>query len=146
MLDTSSRASVRAAEKAAKRFDVDEAEVIRSIMSSPAGRYWIWTRLESAHIFSTTFTDSPTRSAFLEGERNAGLTLLNAVMSACPDLYTLAMREANERRIATDNAISRVTASQHAGSQDPDGGDQGPADGPGGWDHYADEAGGTAEV
>ena len=63
--------------------------------------------------------------AFNEGERNAGIKLLNDIIQYCPEQFIEAMREANGRR-TIDNA-SRDTGQRRDG-EDGDGRDQGPAD------------------
>jgi hypothetical protein len=102
--------------------------------------------LEFCHIFSTTFTPSPTSAAFNEGQRNVGLRLLNDIMSACPDHYVLMMRERNERDAARDtrsdarDADSIDDTGELPGSPDTGGGTEGRAEpGEGGAGDGADE-------
>ena len=111
------RKSIRAAEKAAALLEQAEREVTISIMSTGPGRAYMWRRLEAARVFSTTYSDDTHRMAFQEGERNAGLQLLNSLMQFCPDLFILAMREANERRTADLTHADRAAAAEHLGSE-----------------------------
>lgn len=58
--------------------------VVRALMSTVDGRRYIWLRLSSMHIFSSTFTTNALTSAFQEGERNVGLQLYAEVTRFAP--------------------------------------------------------------
>jgi len=118
------RKSVRQQEKAARLAERERQEVITSIMSTPAGRAWLWDTLAGCHIFVTTFIPDSNASAFQEGRRSIGLSLLADIMAACPDYYIQAMRESNERYISNDNRTA-AAASERLGSPQSDGGDSG---------------------
>ena len=102
MDNASNRKSIRRKEKAARLADVQRREVITQVMSTSAGRQWVWDQLALCHIFSTTFTIDPHMSAFQEGQRSAGLALLADILLACPDQYIQAMRESNARSAADE--------------------------------------------
>ena len=89
--------AVKASVKAQRSADAQRAEILRGLMSLPAGRAWVFHLLESCHVFQSSYTGDGLSMAFKEGERNVGLRLLSDVMSTCPDQYIQAMREANER-------------------------------------------------
>lgn len=91
------RSEIRKAEKAARLATLNRGAVLKSIASSLEGRRYLWGTLSDAHVFSSTFTGDALRSAFLEGERNAGLRLLNDFVQFCPEEFIQAMREANEQ-------------------------------------------------
>lgn len=116
--NAANRKTIRRKEKAAKLVDTQRREVITSVMSSVAGRQWLWDILSSCHIFATTFNGEALQSAFMEGQRATGLALLSDILAACPDQYIQAMRESNDRSSA-DEQRSR---------QEHDGGDSGPVD------------------
>ena len=111
------RKHVRQLQKASAQAAASAGEVIRSLMSTITGRAWMYGRLESAHIFSASFSSDPNLTAFREGERNQGLMLLNDIMRHCPDAYVLMTREANDR----------YTASERARGEEPDRGDSEPS-------------------
>lgn len=118
------RKSVRAQEKAARLAERERQEVITSIMSTPAGRAWLWDTLSACHIFVTTFIPDSNASAFQEGRRSVGLSLLADIMAACPDYYIQAMRESNERYI-TNSVRDSSAPAERSGGPLPDGGDSG---------------------
>jgi hypothetical protein len=94
----------------AKAAEVERRGVVLNLMSSHAGRAFIFDRLVRCHIFSSSFTPEALAMAFAEGERNVGLQDLNDVMRFAPDQYVQMMREANDKEIAdgrrTDSGLS----------------------------------------
>lgn len=126
--NAANRRSVREAERASREADRERGQVLTGVMSTTQGREWLWSRLESTHIFASTYNDSPTRMAYLEGQRTAGLDLLADIMHWCPDLFIQAMREANVRRtLDADRAAAGADDpdSELVGSQEPGRVDQG---------------------
>ena len=108
MDNASDTRQIRAARKAAKALEAERATVIFTLMSSSAGRSYVHDWLVRSHVFQTSFSNDPYRTAFAEGERNAGLRLLTDVMSSAPDQYISMMREASDKEQAdgrrnTDN-------------------------------------------
>lgn len=100
MYNAANRKDIRRAEKSAALVEARRKHVISSLMQHIDGRAYVHERLAAAHVFSSSFTGDALTSAFAEGERNQGLQLLNDVISSCPDLYVLMMKEANERTLA----------------------------------------------
>ena len=96
--NTANRKSIAAATRSARERDRERGQVLVSLMSTIQGREFLWSKLETANVFSTTYSDSALRMAFAEGLRAAGLSLLNDVIQWCPDLFIQAMREANQRK------------------------------------------------
>ena len=101
-LDAGDRKSIRRAEKASAIAERSRRDVTRMLMSSTEGRSYVWNKLTAAHIFSTSFSLEPLQMAFSEGERNAGLQLLNDIMDSCPDQFIEMMREQNVRSSANE--------------------------------------------
>src|SRR5260221_9370934 len=114
------RKSIRRKEKAEHLADVQRREIIHGVMSTPNDRQWMWDLLGSCHIFASTFAGDPLQSAFAEGQRNVGLSLLADIMIHCPDYYIQAMRESNERHISNDASTNRRSADEGRDG-DPDG-------------------------
>lgn len=128
--NTADRKAIRAKEKRARLDEENDKQVLTALMSTYGGRAYVWRRLEYANVFSTVYNESPARMAFNEGIRNAGLELLNAVMSCAPDQFIQAMREANGRRTDRDtidrNDDNPAASSEHPGGPNGDWGTQGP--------------------
>lgn len=103
---TSDRKSIRNAEKLAAQIAAEDHLIVTALMSSMQGRRFLWSHLSSCHIFTQSMTDSDRWTAFNEGRRSAGSELLDVILAACPELYILAMREANDRA-NTDRARGR---------------------------------------
>lgn len=114
------RKSIRRREKAARLADVQRREVVTQLMSSAAGRQWLWDRLSDCHIFVTTFNGDPYQSAYMEGQRASGLSMLSDILAVCPDQYIQAMREANVRS----------TVDERRSSEESDRGDNRPDEDP----------------
>ena len=123
--DASNTRQVRAAARKAKIADDETRLVIINLMSSPAGRSWMHSRLAYCHIFHTTFTGAALSSAFGEGQRDVGLQLLLDVMRYAPDQYVFMMHEQNDKELAdgrrTDDSESRGRSAN--GGRDPGGSD-----------------------
>ena len=106
--DSSDTRGLREARKLARIAENERRQVIVNLLSSPQGRAYMHGRLVRAHVFSSSFADSPYRTAFCEGERNVGLQDLADITHYAPDQYIRMMREATEketldgRRIASD--------------------------------------------
>ena len=122
MPNAADRKSIREAEKRSARLERDRAEYLANAMSTIPGRAYIWTQLESAHVFASSYSPNPLQMAFTEGERNQGLLLLNDLMHYCPDQFIQAMREANGRRTESAARDDTVPATgEQPGSSDTDG-------------------------
>lgn len=93
------RKAIRRAEKLAKQLENEKRDIVRQICSTEAGRRYLWTELSSAHIFHTSFVSTEAlQMAFLEGERNQGLRLLNSVLLHAPEQFVLMMQEHNTQQ------------------------------------------------
>ncbi|EJL90264.1 hypothetical protein [Pantoea sp. GM01] len=66
------------------------------VMGSQQGRRVIWKLLDSAGVFSISFTGDNNATNFNEGRRSEGLRLFSDVMAHCPDLYMTMAKEAKE--------------------------------------------------
>jgi hypothetical protein len=124
--NAASRKDVRRLEKQARVEERQRLDTIRVLMSTTAGRQWVYDRLSQCHVFASSFSLNAYESAFKEGERNVGLQILNDVMMASPDNYVLMMREANVRHIAADSSAAGAADAERPGGEDGDWGDQGP--------------------
>lgn len=96
-LNAADRKSVRRAEKDAALADRQRLDNIRDRLSTSGGRLYLWGELSAAHIFQTSMSPDPLQMAFLEGERNMGLRLLNDILAADPNQFVIMWREASGR-------------------------------------------------
>jgi hypothetical protein len=110
------RKQIRHLEKQAKLADAQRRAVITSLMSTTFGREWMWDKLSECHMFVTTFNGDALQSAFMEGQRAIGLSMLSDIMIACPDQYIQAMRESNERSSLDERRSSPVDDGGDPGS------------------------------
>lgn len=95
--DASDRKAIRRAEKDSAIADRQRGETIHALMQTTAGRTYIWAELAACHIFHTNFSLEALQMAFSEGERNAGLRLMDSVMEFAPDEFLLMWRENSAR-------------------------------------------------
>lgn len=124
--NAANRKDISAVEKLVKEWEIANAQVLTQLMSTTQGRRWMWDLISESHVFSSTMTDDPHRTAFNEGRRSVGLGLLNSVMLHCPESFTHAMREAHERHtVLTELANARA---EQSGGTDPYGRDPGSTD------------------
>lgn len=136
MANAADRKSIRAQEKLSEREERERGEVLVKIAESANGRAWLWAKLESAHVFQTSYQPDALAMAFAEGERNQGLILLNDIIAWCPEQFIQMMVENNVRRSSRSNLDdNRTPESDSVGdgasrerSSDPESGrnDQGP--------------------
>ena len=112
--NTADRDDVKAAAKEARQQDRSDEEVMRSIMITSPGRAWMFRKLVRLHIYSNPYSANPHDTAFSCGELNIGQMLVAEIDRACPDMYLLMMREANERAIVSDVNRNRAATQRNA--------------------------------
>ena len=103
---------------ATKRERIEELAVLGRLMGDPAGRRWVYQMLSECHIWATSFANNPVRMAFLEGERQRGLRLLEEVISANSDMYIQMLKEMNGERPSDHSGGDRRGFGR--GEPDPD--------------------------
>ena len=69
-----------------------EVSDLRALMSTPAGRRFMWRLLEKTGLYKSSMTGN-SQTFFLEGQRNIGLFLLAQVNDHCLDEYVLMLSE-----------------------------------------------------
>jgi hypothetical protein len=95
--------------KETKEFLRRETELndLKKVMEIPEGRRFIWRILGDAGVFQPSFrAGSPDLTAFNEGARNNGLTLLTEIMNNVPGSFLIMQKEAideQERQKAFNN-------------------------------------------
>jgi hypothetical protein len=101
MLDEPFYASDRDSEAARERelIAAQQAEDLREIMASPAGRRLMWRLLDRAGLYRLSHAGEAThQTAFAEGARNFGLALLDELTAHCHTSYLQMVAETHERQ------------------------------------------------
>ena len=94
-----------------------ELNDLKTVMSTAAGRRFVWRILRDAGIFRPSFVGGDAlATAFNEGSRNHGLIMLGEIMSELPASYLLMQKEAveNEQK-QKDIQYGRNTRRKKAG-------------------------------
>lgn len=89
------RAQRKAVRDAKAKLAQDDA-VVQSLMGSEAGREWVRDLLDNCGVFRTVAHENPYFTYLNEGRRNIGLSLLAAIMRACPEAYIQMMQEGSD--------------------------------------------------
>jgi hypothetical protein len=84
-----------ARKRAARQTEIGD---LKWLMSSPRGRRIVWRLLDLAGPFRMSFNTNAMQMAFNEGNRNLGLRLFNEVMTLCPELYPVMVKEQQNDR------------------------------------------------
>ncbi|MBS0539369.1 MAG: hypothetical protein JSR47_11465 [Proteobacteria bacterium] len=79
-----------------ERLQADEA--LRWLMADARGRRFVWGQLSRAGLFHSSMAATPELTAFNEGRRDIGLTLLSDVMRLSPEGYARMQAEATSRK------------------------------------------------
>lgn len=77
----------------ARQFQITED--LRWVVSTPAGRRFIWRLISACHVFRSIW-DNSARIHYLEGQRNIGLSLIVDLDEVDPALIFMMAREAKE--------------------------------------------------
>lgn len=79
-----------------------ELHDIKTMMSEPMGRRFMWSLLGRAGVFLSCFTGNST-TFFNEGKREIGLQYMHMINEACPELYHVMVTEANNHAREVEN-------------------------------------------
>lgn len=66
---------------------------MRVLLSSPAGRRFFFRILTQSGLYSSSYAESPTATAYNEGRRSVGLALMQEAQRVDPARYGVALRE-----------------------------------------------------
>ena len=89
----------------------------RRLMEDRDFRAFVWGQLERTHVFETSFDRCPHVMAFREGERNAGLVLLDRVNRLCPGRYRTMVAEAARERDGDEQQADEQQGDEHHGDE-----------------------------
>lgn len=92
---TDEKAQARQRAEIVKDIEAANATVL-TLMSTVAGRRYVWNELEHSQLFSGNENLDPQYMAFEKGRRNAGLRLLARITSQTPEMY-IRMTQENSR-------------------------------------------------
>lgn len=81
-------------DKAAELRRAQEAADWQFILGDARGRRIVWDLLARAGVFKVSFVPDPYQTAFAEGGRNLGLTVLAKISEHAPASYLLMQNEA----------------------------------------------------
>jgi hypothetical protein len=94
--NASDESQVKKAEKREAFGRERDTDDLKSVLSTVQGRRFVWKYLEKCGVYTTSFSESPHRTMFLEGQRNIGLMLMADINAADPYLYVKMMNESKE--------------------------------------------------
>ena len=91
---SSDRDTVDAEERKRKAEDRrrQHVEDFKHVVSDERGRRFMWNLLGDCGVFRTSFRNS-SEMAFLEGQRNIGLKLIDLIHAESPETYLLMLQE-----------------------------------------------------
>lgn len=81
---------------------------LKEVMNMPEGRRFIWRMLGEAGVFRPSFVaGSSDTTAFNEGSRNFGLSLLAEIMAELPESFLTMQREAVNHEQSNKKEVHR---------------------------------------
>lgn len=83
------------AQERAKLIAGTEADDFKWLMGNKRGRRIVWRLLERTGVYRTSFRLN-NEMAFLEGQRNVGLILIDLIHANCPEMYLTMLKEQQE--------------------------------------------------
>lgn len=97
-LDLKAQDKVHADKASANRLaQQNEESDVEWLMSDKRGRRVCWRLMDQAGVYRTSFNSNAMQMAFAEGNRNYGLRILSMIHTVCPKMYSVMMKEQNDR-------------------------------------------------
>jgi len=90
-------AHVGQAQKTKRIRELQTKGALRTLLSDPAGRMWMWDLLARCGVFHLSFSTDPLQMAFNEGHRDVGNQLLGEVNRISPEFYMKMQIENGEK-------------------------------------------------
>ena len=97
-------AAQRKANREARIRERQDREVMLSIMTTLAGRRWVYNKLAGLKAFHTPYTGDVNSTLFNCGMQNAGFVFLAEILGAAPAEYLMMLRENSNASGPTDDA------------------------------------------
>lgn len=83
---------------------------LRGVLSSPAGRRFLWRLLTQSGLHGASYSESPTATAYAEGRRSVAIGLMREVQRVTPELYATALKEQLDAEMREALAIREAVA------------------------------------
>jgi len=77
---------------------------VRAVLATVEGRRFMWRLLESAGLWSPSYAETSTATAFNEGRRSIAINLMLELQAVAPERYLQALREHQE---AVEQALKK---------------------------------------
>lgn len=107
---------VRRDKRRAELDAIEANEHLRRLLETYGGRYVVWHEIAECGVYTGSFRGEETHwSAFAEGKRAVGLSLINKVFTADPNAYAV-MRSENEAREAKRREQERAEHDDYTSS------------------------------
>lgn len=85
---------VKARRRRAKEREQQEVDDLRSLLSLPSGRRFMWAELARRNVFKTSFHTDQLVFAHNEGLRSSGIALMHMIIDTDPQAWILMQQEA----------------------------------------------------
>lgn len=93
-IDISDPEAVAATKRTVKAKAMTRREDVATVLSTPAGRRFVWAMLGKCGVFSLSYTRGDTHeTAFNEGKRQVGNPIFAEIQSEHPEAYALMASE-----------------------------------------------------
>ena len=77
---------------------------LRALLALPGGRRFLVRLLIQAGLYSSSYAESPTATAYNEGRRSVAIALMGEAQRVAVDKYLLALREQVDAQLAAKEA------------------------------------------
>lgn len=77
---------------------------LRALLALPGGRRFLVRLLTQAGLYSSSYAESPTATAYNEGRRSVAIALMGEAQRVAVDKYLLALREQVDAQLAAKEA------------------------------------------
>lgn len=94
-----------------------EREDLREVLDTAAGRRVLWSILDVSGVYGLSFTGEALGSAFNEGRRQIGITLLQKIEDLAPGSYLTMQREALDEK-TTNESLRQAAIEKDEGDDD----------------------------
>lgn len=106
--DATDEAAINNAERDVKRHGREDADALRALMHTKAGRAFLYRLLARCHIYSTPFAPGQSDvTAFNLGEENIGKQLMTLAIDASPDLYMQMIKDQRDEEKRLESVRER---------------------------------------